>query len=72
LQGNPQVKIIIMKKNIFLVLLAALAGALAGILLAPDKGSETRKKLKKKARDAADRLKEKIDEAAAAGKEKFQ
>ncbi len=61
-----------MKKSIFLVLLAGIAGALAGILMAPDKGSETRKKIKKKAKDAADRLKEKIDEATAAGKEKFQ
>lgn len=35
-------------------LAGAAAGALAGILLAPDKGSETRKNLRKKVRDLSD------------------
>ncbi len=61
-----------MKKNFLLVLIAAAVGAIAGILMAPDKGSETRKKLKKKAKDTANNLKEKMDQATAAGKERFQ
>lgn len=47
-----------MKKGVsnFLLgfLAGAAAGALAGILLAPDKGSETRKNLKKKVKDLSD------------------
>jgi gas vesicle protein len=35
-------------------LAGAAAGALAGVLLAPDKGSETRKNLRKKVRDLSD------------------
>jgi gas vesicle protein len=38
-------------------LAGAAAGALAGILLAPDKGSETRKKISKKTGDLGDSLK---------------
>ena len=55
-------------------LAGAAAGALAGILLAPDKGSETRKNLKKKVKDLSDEynlgLSELMDgmEPAAAGK----
>jgi len=43
-----------------LVFLAgAAAGAIAGILLAPEKGSETRKKMGDKAREFSDGLKDK-------------
>ncbi|MFT3936671.1 MAG: YtxH domain-containing protein [Chitinophagaceae bacterium] len=38
-------------------LAGAAAGALAGILLAPDKGSETRKKISKKTSDLGESLK---------------
>ncbi len=38
-------------------LAGAATGALAGILLAPDKGSETRKKISKKTADLGDSLK---------------
>ena len=43
------------------VLAGLAAGALLGILLAPDKGSETRKKLKENAGDYADELKKKLN-----------
>lgn len=37
-------------------------GAMAGILLAPDKGSKTRKKIMKKGKDFADDMKEKFED----------
>ena len=37
------------------------AGAVLGILFAPDKGSETRKKLNKKGKKIADEVKEKFN-----------
>lgn len=40
----------------------AAVGALAGILLAPDKGTETRKKITGKAKDATDSLQESFDD----------
>ena len=45
------------------LLLGAAAGATIGVLFAPDKGSNTRKKLKSKTDDLIDQLSEKIDEA---------
>jgi gas vesicle protein len=44
------------------VLAGLAAGALLGILFAPDKGSVTRKKISKKGEDYADSLKEKFNE----------
>ena len=44
------------------VLAGVAAGALLGILFAPDKGSETRKKLSQKGSDTVEDLKEKFDD----------
>ncbi|MBK9389274.1 MAG: YtxH domain-containing protein [Bacteroidetes bacterium] len=49
--------------KVVLGLLAGLAaGALLGVLFAPDQGSVTRKKILKKGENYADGLKEKLDE----------
>lgn len=50
------------KKVVFGVLAGIAVGALLGVLFAPDKGSETRKKVAKKGSDTIDDLKNKFDE----------
>jgi gas vesicle protein len=50
-----------MKSRTVIALLAGAAvGAVLGILLAPDKGEESRKKVKKTAEDCIDKVKEKL------------
>lgn len=44
------------------ILVGAAAGALLGVLLAPDKGEKTRKKISKKSTDLADSLKGNFNE----------
>lgn len=44
------------------VVLGAAAGAALGILFAPDKGSETRKKISKKGADLRDKFKSKMSD----------
>jgi gas vesicle protein len=46
-------------------------GAIAGILLAPEKGSETRKNLKKMASDVSDAVEESLHSAMDKVKEKY-
>ena len=53
------------------VLAGLAAGALLGVLFAPEKGSVTRKKISKKGEDYADSLKEKFDEFLDNISEKF-
>lgn len=54
------------------VLAGIAAGTLLGVLFAPDKGSETRKKISKKGEDLTDTLKGKFDEFLEGITEKFE
>ena len=44
------------------ILVGAIAGAVVGVLFAPDRGSETRRKISEKSQDLIDQLSDKIDE----------
>ncbi len=54
------------------VLAGAAVGALLGVLFAPDKGSETRKKIAKKGSDTVEGLKEQLDELLCSFNEKME
>jgi len=54
------------------VLAGVAAGAILGILFAPAKGTDTRKKICKKGEDCGDELKEKINEFLDSISEKFE
>jgi gas vesicle protein len=54
------------------VLAGVAAGALLGILFAPDKGSSTRRKIVKKGNDFADGLGEQFSDYVSGVKEKFE
>jgi gas vesicle protein len=54
------------------VLAGIAAGAILGILFAPDKGCETRKKIAKKGNDVADDLKNKVTDLIADLTDKFE
>jgi gas vesicle protein len=51
-----------MSKLVTGIFIGAAAGLIAGILFAPDKGTETRKKISDKAGDFTDELKEGFDD----------
>jgi gas vesicle protein len=53
------------------ILLGAAAGAVLGVLFAPDKGTETRKKIAKKGSDFSDSVKSKFNELGEALQEKY-
>lgn len=48
------------------------AGAVLGILFAPEKGSDTRRMIKRKSEDLADELKDKFDDFLETVSEKFE
>jgi len=54
------------------LLIGALAGAVVGILFAPDKGSRTRRKLMRKAEDLKDDLQERITDEVGALRSKVE
>jgi gas vesicle protein len=60
------------KKLLTGVILGAAAGAVLGILFAPEKGKDTRKKIVKKSTDLGDSVRNKFNELGEALQEKYQ
>ena len=66
-----KIKIKIMKSNVLGVVAGLAAGALLGVLFAPDKGSKTRKKIKNKTSEAKKNLKDEFDNFLDTASEKY-
>ena len=58
-------------KTLTALLVGAAAGAVLGLLFAPDKGTETRRKIAEKSNDMADSVKDKFNEFVDGVKDKF-
>ncbi|MEX0988510.1 MAG: YtxH domain-containing protein [Bacteroidales bacterium] len=59
--------------KVFIGILAGVtAGAILGVLLAPDKGSATRKKMTKKGKEFSDDIKDKLDDFMESVSKKFE
>jgi gas vesicle protein len=58
-------------KVLLSLLAGAVVGAAVGILFAPDKGSETRRKISEESNDLANNLKNKFNDFVDEAKEKF-
>jgi gas vesicle protein len=69
--NNQKLKTMSSKKLLTGVLLGAAAGAILGVLFAPDKGSETRKKISQKGNDLKDTVRNKFNELGEAIAEKY-
>jgi len=54
------------------VLIGAAAGAILGVLFAPDKGTETRRRISERGSDLSETLKNKFNDFVDAISEKFQ
>jgi gas vesicle protein len=54
------------------VMIGAAAGAILGVLFAPDRGSETRRRISEKGTDLADALKNKFNDFVDSVSDKFQ
>lgn len=54
------------------LMIGAAAGAILGVLFAPDRGSETRRKISEKGNDLADALKNKFNDFVDSVTDKFQ
>lgn len=59
-------------KVLFAALVGAAAGAVAGVLLAPASGEETRKKLREEGERIKDDVSKKVESLAEGGKEKIE
>lgn len=59
-------------KVLFAALVGAAAGAVAGVLLAPASGEETRKKLKEEGERIKDDVSQKVDSLTEGGREKLE